>query len=296
MRALLLLRLDLSGASGAETSIHPADPREPIVRATDLGVNRGDGIFETAVVRRGRPQALEAHLTRFERSAALMELPVPRRDLWRAAVLQAAAAVSAPGVLHEGELASIKFVMTRGDEYDPAEPTGWVLAFAGSDPAAVRASGIRVVVLDRGYRHDVMQTSPWLLQGAKSLAYAVNQAALREAARRGADDVIFVTGDGFVLEGPRSTLIARIDGELVTPPAEIGVLPGTTQADAFAGIADIPTRIGVLMRDDLERADALWLCSSTRGAVPVRQLDGADLRIDYDLTARMNAVLDARED
>ena len=57
MRALLLLRLDLSGASGAETSIHPADPREPIVRATDLGVNRGDGIFETAVVRRGRPQA-----------------------------------------------------------------------------------------------------------------------------------------------------------------------------------------------------------------------------------------------
>lgn len=296
MRALLLLRLDLSGASAVEESIHQVDPRAPIVRATDLGVNRGDGVFETAVVRRGRPQALEAHLTRFERSAALMELPAPRRDLWRAAVLQAATAVSTPGVLEEGEIASIKFVMTRGDEYDPAGPTGWVLGFAGGDPSAVRTSGIRVVVLDRGYRHDVMQTSPWLLQGAKSLAYAVNQAALREAVRRGADDVVFVSADGFVLEGPRSTLIARIDGELVTPPAEIGVLPGTTQADAFAGIADIPTRIGVLMRDDLERADALWLCSSTRGAVPVRQLDDAVRRIDHDLTARLNALLDARDD
>ncbi|PRB12244.1 4-amino-4-deoxychorismate lyase [Microbacterium sp. MYb62] len=296
MRALLLFRLDLSGASPLEGSIHPVDPREPIIRATDLGVNRGDGVFETAVVRGGRPQALEAHLTRFERSAALMELPAPRRELWRTAVLRAAAAASTPGLLEEGEIASIKFVMTRGDEYDAAGPTGWVLGFAGSDPSAVRMSGIRVVVLDRGYRHDVMQTSPWLLQGAKSLAYAVNQAALREAARRGADDVVFVTGDGFVLEGPRSTLIARIGGELVTPPAELGVLPGTTQADAFAGITDVPTRIGVLLRDDLERADALWLCSSTRGAVPVRQLDGAERLIDHALTARMNAVLDARED
>lgn len=296
MRALLLFRLDLSGTSAVEESIHPVDPREPIVRATDLGVNRGDGVFETAVVRGGRPQALGAHLTRLERSAGLMELPAPRRDLWRAAVLRAAAAVSLPGVLEEGEIASVKFVMTRGDEFDQGGPTGWVLGFAGSDPSAVRMRGVRAVVLDRGYRHDVMQTAPWLLQGAKSLAYAVNQAALREAARRGADDVIFVSADGFVLEGPRSTLIARIDGELVTPPAELGVLPGTTQADAFSGITDVPTRIGVLMRDDLDRADALWLCSSTRGAVPVGQLDGAERFIDHDLTVRMNAALDARED
>ncbi|WP_303708667.1 MULTISPECIES: aminotransferase class IV [Microbacterium] len=295
MRALLLYRLDLA-AEAAEDGIHAVDPREPIIRATDLGVTRGDGVFETAVVRGGRPQALEAHLVRMERSAQLLGLPAPGRERWARAVRRAAAEVSRPGVLRDGEIASIKFAMTRGDEIDPAGPTGWVLGFAGEDPEAVRAQGVSAVVLDRGYRHDVMETAPWLLQGAKSLAYAVNQAALREARSRGADDVVFVSADGFVLEGPRSTLIARLDGALVTPPPEYGVLPGTTQADVFAGLAEVPSRVGPMMRDDLERADALWLCSSTRGAVPVRELDGVAHAVDPVLTARMNAVLDGRED
>ncbi len=225
MRALLLYRLDLAD-EGEEDGIHPVDPREPIIRATDLGVTRGDGVFETAVVRGGRPQALDAHLARLERSAQLLGLPAPRRERWARAVRRAAAEVSRPGVLRDGEIASIKFAMTRGDEIDPAGPTGWVLGFAGEDPEAVRARGVSAVVLDRGYRHDVMATAPWLMQGAKSLAYAVNQAALREARSRGADDVIFVSADGFVLEGPRSTLIALLDGTLVTPPPEHGVLPG----------------------------------------------------------------------
>lgn len=295
MRALLLYRLDLA-AEPAEDGIHAVDPREPIIRATDLGVTRGDGVFETAVVRGGRPQALEAHLARLERSAQLLGLPAPRHELWARAVRRAAAEVSRPGVLRDGEIASIKFAMTRGDEIDAAGPTGWVLGFAGEDPEAVRAWGVSAVVLDRGYRHDVMETAPWLLQGAKSLAYAVNQAALREARIRGADDVVFVSADGFVLEGPRSTLIARLDGALVTPPPEYGVLPGTTQADVFAGLAEVPSRVGPMVRDDLERADALWLCSSTRGAVPVRELDGVARAVDPVLTARMNAVLDGRED
>lgn len=295
MRALLLYRLDLADDIAGD-GIDPVDPRAPIIRATDLGVTRGDGVFETAVVRRGRPQALEAHLARLERSARLMELPPPRPERWRAAVRRAAAEVSRPGVVREGEIAAIKFAMTRGDEIESSGPTGWVLGFTVDDPAGVRARGVSAVVLDRGYRQDVMQTAPWLLQGAKSLAYAVNQAALREARRRGADDVVFVSTDGAVLEGPRSTLIARLGGALVTPPPEQGVLPGTTQADVFAGLADVPTRIAPLLRDDLERADALWLCSSTRGAVPVRELDGVTRAVDPELTARMNAVLDGRED
>jgi 4-amino-4-deoxychorismate lyase len=294
MRALLLYRLDLHEDAAIDDAIHSLDPRAPLVRATDLGVNRGDGVFETAVVRQGAVQALEAHLERLGRSARLMELTPPRLALWRAAVLRAAEAVSAPGVLRGGEVASIKFVMTRGDEFEGGDPTGWVLGFAGTDPGALRRDGVAAVVLDRGYRHDVMRTAPWLLQGAKSLAYAVNQAALREATRRGADDVIFVSSDGWVLEGPRSTLIARSGGKLSTPPAELGVLPGTTQADIFAGLRDVASEVRALTLLDLAAADALWLCSSTRGAIPVREVDGVGRPIDHAFTERMNAVLDAR--
>lgn len=295
MRSLSLFRLDLRSGVPVDDAIVAVDPSEPLVRASDLGVNRGDGIFETAVVRRGRAQALDAHLDRFARSAALLDLPEPRRDLWDAAVRRAAEVVSAPGVLADGEVASVKFVMTRGDEFDRGEPHGWVLGIAGAEPTAVRDRGVAVVLLDRGYRHDVMQTSPWLLQGAKTLAYAVHEAAIREAVRRGAQDVVFTSADGYVLEGPRSTLVARIDGVLVTPVPSSGVLPGTTQADAFGALDGLPHEVRLVTVDEFARADAAWLCSSTRGAVPVNRVDDVDLAVDAELTARMNRALDERE-
>ena len=57
---------------------------------------------------------------------------------------------------------------------------------------------------------------PWLLAGAKTLSYAVNMAALRHAERQGAGDVIFISSEGNVLEGPRSTVViaTEIDGRL----------------------------------------------------------------------------------
>jgi 4-amino-4-deoxychorismate lyase len=191
---------------------------------------------------------------------------------------------------------AVKFVMSRGDEAAGEAPTGWALGFAPDNRRGGATPEIDVVLLDRGYRHDVAQTSPWLLQGAKTLSYAVNMAALREARRRGASDVVFTTIDGYVLEGPNSTVIARLDGVYTTVPTELGVLPGTTQGDAFAALEAEGARVEVraITVEELLRADALWLCSSTRGAAPVRSLDGAPRSVDAAVTERINRALDGR--
>lgn len=100
------------------------------------------------------------------------------------------------------------------------------------------------MTLDRGYRSDVAATSPWLLQGAKTLSYAVNMAALREARRRGADDVVFVSTDGLILEGPSSTVISRRGDEFVTPPQNSGSCRGrrsTIASPPFVPQAERPT-------------------------------------------------------
>src|SRR3954466_14595727 len=73
------------------------DPAAPLLHADDLGVVRGDGIFELLLVRDGRPCLLEAHLGRLTHSARLMDLPAPDMERWRAAVAAATASWTDPG-------------------------------------------------------------------------------------------------------------------------------------------------------------------------------------------------------
>jgi 4-amino-4-deoxychorismate lyase len=277
--------------AGAAIGSRLGDASTPVLRVDDLGPTRGDGIFETASLVHGNVQALEAHLTRFAQSAAMLELPRPDVEIWRDAVRAVAASLTSQGVTS----GSIKFVLTRGVE-GSGVPTGWVLGTASPDFTRERTEGIRVVLLDRGYRHDVPQTAPWLLAGAKTLSYAVNRAAQREAARRGADDVLFVSSDGYLLEGPTSSLLLRIGSRLVTPRVDLGILAGTTQADLFtwAETAGYATGYELLTPDDLESADAAWLVSSVRHVAPVRSVDGRHRAVDGELTGRLNAALDAR--
>lgn len=270
-----------------------ADFAAPQVRITDLSVTRGDGVFETIAVIGGHPQALEPHLARLVHSAALLDLPVPATHVWREAVLAGVADYLTRNGGADVELYA-KLIYTRGVEGE-GRPSGWLFVDAGEDFSQARL-GIRVVTLDRGLRHDVAETSPWLLAGAKTLSYAVNRAAQREAVRRGADDVLFVSSDGFALEGPTSNVVTLRDGVVRTPNTDQGILAGTTQAavfDFFAG-RGLRTEFAPLTLDDVVASDALWLVSSVRQAAPVTHLDGREYPVDAALTAELNAYLLAR--
>ncbi|NRG42907.1 aminotransferase class IV [Rathayibacter sp. VKM Ac-2835] len=264
-------------------------PPDGTIDVTDLGFTRGDGIFETINLVEGRLQALDAHLDRFEHSARMLDLPHPDRTAWRTAIDEA---VDAHPRVPE---AMVKTILSRGVEGD-GRPTGVVFVQTSPDFGPARRDGVRVVLLDRGLRSDVQRTSPWLLVGAKTLSYAVNRAASREAVRRGADDALFVSSDGFLLEGPTANLVLLTAGELVTPPPSLGLLPGTTQADLFAlaGGLGLGTAERPLRAEDLAAAEAAWLVSSARNAAPIRAVDGQERRVDHELTARINAALLAR--
>jgi 4-amino-4-deoxychorismate lyase len=276
-------------AAAAASGFSSVDPGAPHVRVQDLGITRGDGIFESISVCGGNAQALEPHLTRFAHSAAMLDLPAPDLDAYRRAVLASVEEHEAvPELL-------VKIVLTRGVE-GGGIPTGWVYTEQAADYSAARSDGIRVVTLDRGYRHDVAQTSPWLLQGAKTLSYAVNRAVLREAERRGAHDVIFVSSDGYVLEGPTSSVLLKRGNTLVTPKTDQGILEGTTQASVFdyARSIGLETEYALVRPDELAEADALWLVSSGRQSAPVNNVDGGDRPMDADLSRGILEYLLAR--
>ncbi len=287
---------------GSPAGHYPADPSVPQLSVLDLAATRGDGVFETISLGTGHLQALEAHLARFAHSAEMLDLPAPDLAHWRAAIREVAAHLS------DADEAFVKIVLTRGVEGGagahsvPAQgpgaliPTGWALAAVAPDHTPARRDGIRIVLLDRGYRHDVARTSPWLLAGAKTLSYAVNRGAFREAARRGADDTLWVSSDGFLLEGAVSNLILKRGTTLLTPRTDQGILAGTTQADIFdwAGSHGYAGEYALLTVDDLRGADAAWLVSSGRHAAPIRAVDGDEYPVDRLLTTEINEYLHAR--
>lgn len=261
------------------------DPSAPALSVGELSTQRGDGIFESIGVVDGHAQEVDAHLERLAHSAQLCDLPVPNVAQWRQAVTAAASECPA------GECV-IKLILSRGVEHGPT-PTAWVTVATAADNSAVRERGIRVVILDRGYDSAAPARAPWLLLGAKTLSYATNMAAIREAHRRGADDAVFVSSDGILLEGPTSSLILRQGDRFVTPAPGAGILHGTTQLSLFAWLESQGYETGyeTLPVTALHEADAAWLLSSVRLAAGITSVDGAPLPYDAAFTASINRYL-----
>ena len=267
-----------------------ADPTQPQLMATDLGATRGDGVFESMLAVAGRTRKVQAHLDRLAGSAHALDLDIPDQDAWRRAIDTGVAAFRSdnPAASPDEDEAVVKLLVTRGVEGAPA-PTCWVqVSPVGAAGRRQREAGIDVILLDRGYDSGAAERAPWLLIGAKTLSYAINMAALRHAHKQGADDVIFTSSDGRVLEGPTSTvLLAQVeeadDGEtvkrLITPQLDSGILAGTSQGALFAAAKAAGWELGYgpLEPQDLFDADAVWLISSIRLLAPVNHIDGKEI-------------------
>ncbi|MBV0895489.1 aminotransferase class IV [Microbacterium sp. NC79] len=261
------------------------DASAPALSVGELSTQRGDGIFESIGVSAKHPQEVMPHLERLAHSARLCDLPAPNTAQWREAIAVAADACG------EGEWV-IKLILSRGIEHGPT-PTAWVTAAPAGDFAKVRSDGVSVVILDRGFDSGAPDRAPWLLLGAKTLSYAVNMAAIREAKRRGADDAVFVSSDGVLLEAPTASLVMRVGDRFVTPKPGAGILHGTTQISVFTFLQDKGYEVAyeTLPASSLPRVNAAWLVSSVRLAAPIRSVDGTTLDVDAALTAQLNAYL-----
>ncbi len=257
-------------------------PDTPLLCADDLAAVRGDGVFETLLVRDGRACLIEAHLDRLTHSAKLTDLPSPELDSWRDAI-DLAARQWAASTSDEG---AMRLVYSRGRESGSAPTTYVTVNPVAERVAGARRDGIAAITLPYGLPASGVDAMPWLLASAKTLSYAVNMAALRHAARQGAGDVIFVSSDGYILEGPRSTVVIAARGEdggdgieLLTPPPWYPILRGTTQQALFqvARAKGYDCDYRALRPGDLAMAEGIWLVSSMTLAARVHTLDGRRL-------------------
>lgn len=222
--------------------------REATLPLPDDGLYRGDGVFEVARLYNGRPFAMREHWDRLERSAAAIALPVDRAAL---------EAELEPLLAEAGEVeANLRVVVTRGGRR--------ILLIEEPFPYADSASVATVT-----YQPTV------ILNVVKSLSYAANMHATRIAKDRGAEEAIFVTPDGIVLEAPTSSVFwAGPDGVLKTPSLKNPILDSITRDRV---VRAIKVEEGTYDVSDFQDATEAFMASTGREVQPLSAIDGREL-------------------
>ena len=217
-----------------------AEARIPV---TDEGLLRGDGGFEVARLYGGRPFAMEDHYARLRGTCDGLRLDVD----WAALRAEVDALLESDGPI----AALLRLVVTRG----------------GARIALIEALPHRLAVA----RVATVTYAPnRVLDGLKTLSYAGNMLAGRQAKAAGFDEALFITPHGRVLEGTTWTFFWVAGGELLTPPLSDRILASITR-DRLLQETDATEAVCTL--DDVRGAEEAFIASSVREVMPIAVVD-----------------------
>ena len=195
---------------------------------------------------------LDAHLNRLEDSARRENIPLQLdRPRLRAALRQ---------LITEADFGDVRFRVTVGRD----QPQHFILTLEPFTPPTARmiAEGVRCQTVPNSARKNAAaKTTDWMHERDK----LAKPAGIYELFLRDADD--------YVLEGLGSNFYAILNGELRTAGA--GVLPGIAQQIVFEVAPGIvPLRREALPYSQLTQASEAFMTSSSRGIVPISEIDG----------------------
>jgi branched-chain amino acid aminotransferase len=195
---------------------------------------------------------LDAHLDRLEDSARREQIPLTlNRQQLRAGLRE---------MIAESGFGSVRYRITV-----PRSANELILTIEPFQPpsAEVYEQGVRCVTLPEDARreHPASKTTDWVHERERFvLPPGIYTGLLLNAA-------------GDILEGMSSNFYAVLDGELRT--AGIEVLPGISQQIVFTVAPEVlPVRKEAVNRRDLSRLSEAFVTSSSRGIMPVVEIDG----------------------
>jgi branched-chain amino acid aminotransferase len=135
-------------------------------------------------------------------------------------------------------------------------------------------NGIRMMVSSwRRFHHSMVPT-----MAKASGHYANSVLAAHEALDHGCDDAILLNQDGSVSGATGGNVFFLKGGVLYTNDESSSIVPGITR-DSVLTLArehDIPVIIRAFTREDLARADEVFLTGTAYEVTPLRELDGTE--------------------
>ena len=243
--------------------IHTAS--DAVLSCGQVGLLSGWGVFSTLRVAGGVPFAFERHWARIVRDAALLHVAVPQDPgRVRARLIELVDA-------NQAFDSTLRVAIVRNGGGMWAGPSNG----HQSDLIALTADskdwgdGVRLAYVENA-RH-----AACVFTGAKILSWAMNLTWLESAQRQGYDEVILLNERGEVAECTSANIFAANGGQVWTPPLSSGCLPGITREIVLGEIRvpGITVSEKALTRADLETADEVFITSTTRNLLPVREIE-----------------------
>jgi len=248
------------------------DAHQKSLSAGQVGLLNGWGVFSTIRVADGVLFAFERHWDRMQRDAAKLHVPFPSDPAWlKTRLLRLVEANSA----YNATLRAV-VVRNRGGLFEGPNISRDSDLIAFTTDINPWGSSVRLSMKPHG-RHAQNEFA-----GTKILSWAQNLTWYEEAHQRGLDELILLNERGEVCECTSANIFAIRGREIWTPPLNSGCLPGVTRAILLEEIRlpGLSASERTLKPEDLEKADQVFISSSTRDFLPVAYVEGLQVRND----------------
>lgn len=245
---------------------------EARISPMDRGFLFGDGIYEVIPSYHGRLVGFDPHMDRMQDGLNAIGINYTiNHDHWKEI---ADTLIQRNGA---GDLA-LYFHISRGTETRRnhafpvgVEPTCYAYAFdIPPEPKADREHTKPLTVVTTEDRR-------WRNCHIKSTALLGNVLHYQHGAQDGHNETILYNGQNEITEASASNVFAVIDGAVHTPPQDHQILPGITRNILLSILrqhSKLPVHESCITREDLKRADEIWLTSSTKEIGAVVEMDG----------------------
>lgn len=233
---------------------------EAVLNISDIAILRGYGMFDFFLVREGQPLFIKDYLNRFEHSARQLCLELP---LSKAALESKIHELILANGLKE---ASIRLVLTGGcspDGYAPARPNILIMEHPfPTHPRAAFEKGVKLML------HQYLRPFPIV----KTTNYTVGIWLLEKMKKAGAKDILYHDGQ-IIAETTRANFFIVTPNDTIATAGE-GVLKGITRMKVLE-IAEPQFKVEKrdLKLEELKTAKEAFITSTTRGVMPVVQID-----------------------
>ncbi len=241
------------------THIYCGDQRIDALDPGDRGLAYGDGVFETMLVHRGDAVWWSAHVARLALGCERLGIRLPDVG-WLRIEVDAMAAGCARSVL---KLIVTRGAGVRGYAATPDAPPTTVLALTGV-PGPAPTDGLIVRWCDAA-----LALQP-RLAGVKHLNRLEQVLARAEWSDASVHEGLQCDTSGRVVGATSANLFVLRGGRWLTPAVVDCGIAGVCRAWMLSDVAN--SAEALLTRADVESADAMILCNSVRGILPVATL------------------------